>query len=140
MNSALTLFCHEYQQLSSNRLEVLRDIYSPTICFEDPAHRIQGIEQLVTYFEGLFSNLTHCNFNIERVIEQEQQAFISWQMRFGHPRLNGGREIQTPGASYLQFDEKITLHRDYFDLGATLYEHVPVVGYAVKLLKRRLNT
>lgn len=138
MSPALVVFCREYQQLSGTRLEVLRDIYAPNIRFQDPAHHIQGIDSLIAYFDGLFSNVTHCRFDIEQVMEQEQEAFIRWHMTFAHPRLNGGREVVIPGVSHLQFAEQITLHRDYFDLGVMIYEQVPVVGAVIKILKRRL--
>jgi hypothetical protein len=44
--------------------------------------------------------------------------------------------------SYLQFDKagKVRYHRDYFDLGAMLYEHLPLLGSLVKTIKRRLGT
>lgn len=138
MSPALAVFCREYQQLSGTRLEVLHDIYAPEICFQDPAHHIQGIDALVAYFDGLFGNVTHCRFDIEQVMEQDREAYIRWQMAFAHPRLNGGREVCIPGVSHLQFAEKITAHRDYFDLGAMVYEQVPVLGAIIKTLKRRL--
>lgn len=80
LSPALAVFCREYQQLSGERLAVLRDIYAPRIHFQDPAHHIQGIEPLVAYFEGLFSNVIECRFNIEQVMEQDQEAFVRWTM------------------------------------------------------------
>ncbi|HTN35009.1 MAG TPA: nuclear transport factor 2 family protein [Marinobacter sp.] len=138
MSPALVVFCREYQQLSATRLEVLRDIYAPNIRFQDPAHHIEGIESLVAYFDALLSNVTHCRFDIEQVMEQGQDAFVRWHMTFAHPRLNGGRDVAIPGMSHLQFAEQITAHRDYFDMGAMLYEQVPVLGSIIKTLKRRL--
>jgi hypothetical protein len=32
----------------------------------------------------------------------------------------------------------VYLHRDYFDAGALLYEHLPVLGTLIGWLKRRL--
>lgn len=139
MSPALALFCREYQRLSGDKLQVLRDIYAPHIHFQDPSHQLHGIGDLVTYFEGLFSQVKHCQFDIEQVMEQEGEAFVRWQMRFAHPRLNGGADICVPGVSHLRFGAQIEFHRDYFDLGAMLYEQVPVLGALVKTLKRRLS-
>jgi len=45
--------------------------------------------------------------------------------------------------SQLRFDfhgfDKVYRHRDYFDAGAMLYEHLPVVGRVVSWLKRRIG-
>ncbi|WP_417614764.1 nuclear transport factor 2 family protein [Oceanisphaera sp.] len=139
MSPALAVFCREYQRLSGDNLQVLRDIYAPHICFRDPAHHIQGIDDLTSYFEGLFSQVQHCRFNIEQVMEQDGEAFVRWQMMFAHPRLNGGREVMLPGVSHLRFVEQVESHQDYFDLGAMLYEQIPVLGGVIKTLKRRLS-
>lgn len=139
ISPALAVFCREYQQLSGERLDVLRDIYAPDIHFQDPAHQIQGIAALVAYFERLFSNVTQCQFEITQVMEQEHTAFIRWNMTFAHPQLNSGQSVTIPGVSYLEFAQQVTLHRDYFDLGAMIYEQVPVLGALVKILKRRLS-
>lgn len=139
MSVALLVFCREYQRLSADNLDVLREIYAPNIHFQDPGHQLNGINALVSYFEHLFSNVTHCRFEIEQVMEQESEALVRWQMRFAHPKLNGGHTICVPGMSHLRFSEQIDFHRDYFDLGAMLYEHIPIMGTLVKTLKRRLS-
>ena len=35
-------------------------------------------------------------------------------------------------------DGKVERHRDYFDAGALLYQHVPLLGSAIRWLQRRL--
>ena len=139
MSPALAVFCREYQSLSGDNLAALREIYAPNIHFQDPGHQLNGIAELVSYFENLFSNVKSCRFEIEQVMEQEGEAFVRWQMRFAHPKLNGGQTICVPGVSQLRFSEQIDFHRDYFDLGVMLYEHIPVMGTLVKTLKRRLS-
>jgi hypothetical protein len=34
---------------------------------------------------------------------------------------------------------KIYYHRDYFDMGAMLYEHLPLLGRIIQRLKHRLG-
>jgi hypothetical protein len=139
MSPALEVFCREYQSLSATNLQVLRDIYAPNICFSDPAHHIQGIAALLSYFEGLFSQVMSCRFDIEQVMEQDDEAFVRWQMCFSHPRLNSGKEVKVPGVSHLRFAEQVYEHTDYFDMGAMLYEQLPLLGGVIRALKRRLD-
>ena len=35
-------------------------------------------------------------------------------------------------------DEKIIYHKDYYDLGEMVYEHIPLLGSIIKMIKRRL--
>ena len=56
------------------------------------------------------------------------------------PRLNRGQLISLEGCSLLRWnaDGKVERHRDYFDAGALLYQHVPLLGSAIRWLQRRL--
>lgn len=61
-------------------------------------------------------------------------------MSYRHPRLNGGELISLEGCSLLRWNGagKVVRHRDYFDAGALLYQHVPLLGAAIRWLQRRL--
>lgn len=138
MSPALDAFCALYRRLGPDGLAGLRQVYADEVHFCDPAHDLHGLETLVGYFEGLFTHVSQCRFDIEQVMEQEGEAFVRWRMHFVHPRLNGGRKVVVPGVSHLRFDRRIHYHRDYFDLGALLYERLPVLGAVIRRLKGRL--
>ena len=40
--------------------------------------------------------------------------------------------------AHLPWRERVYRHRDYFDAGALLYEHLPLLGSVIAWLKRRL--
>jgi limonene-1,2-epoxide hydrolase len=42
------------------------------------------------------------------------------------------------GVSEIKFDERITYHRDYFDVGSMFYEQVPILKTIIQALKKRL--
>ncbi len=61
-------------------------------------------------------------------------------MTYSHPKLRAGEKIQVMGNSLLRFDQnRVYFHRDYVDMGAMLYEHVPLLGAAIRYLKRRMQ-
>lgn len=78
-----------YQSLGPEQLPTLRQrlqaVYAPEICFCDPMHRLEGLEQLEQYFAGLYRNLTEIAFEITDVLPAGDQAAISWQMKYCHP-------------------------------------------------------
>jgi len=127
-----------YQHLDDSKLANLGDIYHEDVLFQDPAQRIDGLPALKAYFSGLMQNVKDCRFVILRSEVTVTSAVIEWKMHFSHPHLNGGNMIMVEGVSLLSGDSKIRQHRDYFDLGAMLYEHVPVIGGVIRHLKRRL--
>jgi hypothetical protein len=136
----LTRFINTYSNLNKESIACLDDLYHQHIVFEDPAHRIEGLDQLKDYFSSMYENLFYCHFEIESADWIQGKAYLKWTMRFSHPKLKNGHEIRVPGMTFIEFEQgKVRFHRDYFDLGAMIYQHVPVLGMAVRLLKRKLG-
>ena len=67
------------------------------------------------------------------------EGYLRWVMSYRHPRLAGGQVIRVSGCSHLLWRDKVYRHRDYFDAGALLYEHLPVLGRVIAWLKRRMG-
>lgn len=128
-----------YRNASKVSLDDLQQVYSPQIVFTDPLHRIEGIVKLGEYFDRMYSNVYSCKFDYLEEITGDGCASIKWDMRLRHPKLNGSREVVVRGATFVEFDELIFKHEDIFDVGALLYENVPLLGFPVKYLKNRLG-
>ncbi|PTY36393.1 hypothetical protein BGP77_03590 [Saccharospirillum sp. MSK14-1] len=117
----------------------LAQVYGEQVVFIDPMHRIDGLDQLENYFVNLYRNLDTINFRYLSHWENESEAMLRWEMTYAHPKVAGGRPITMPGVTYLQFDERIQLHQDYFDSNQMLFDHLPVIGSILGWLKGRLN-
>ncbi|MGF1769985.1 nuclear transport factor 2 family protein [Enterovibrio makurazakiensis] len=139
-HDTLERFISIYTSLSKDNLSSLNAIYSEDVVFEDPAHRIEGYDNLSRYFEVMYSNVNDCRFDIHEQAINGDVAFISWTMSLSHPKLSGGAERVVNGCTRLVLKEgRVVIHRDYFDLGEMLYEALPVLGSAVKMIKKRLG-
>ncbi|OED36077.1 hypothetical protein AB833_28625 [Chromatiales bacterium (ex Bugula neritina AB1)] len=119
--------------------DALAAVYSNEVVFVDPLHRMEGLDELGQYVDRMYKNVISCGFVYLDEIVVENRASIKWDMKLRHKRLAGGREIVVRGATLVQFDDRIWLHEDYFDVGALLYENVPVLGQCVRFLKNRLG-
>lgn len=141
MDESLARFIGLYQQLNRDELHRLPEVYANEVVFTDPAHRIEGLAALTDYFAALYQRLAYCRFVITSQLQQGRQAWLGWTMTFSHPRLRGGAPVTVEGVTRLEFDEtgKVCLHRDYFDLGAMLYEQLPLLGSVVRTIKGRLG-
>lgn len=138
-NAALEAFCAFFNNLDKDCTKSLYDVYTQDVVFIDPLHRIEGARALEAYFAGMYENVSHCRFDYHDTRQDGDTAFVIWTMHFVHPRLNGGQRISVEGCTRLRFaaDGRVDRHRDYFDAGAMLYENVPLLGRAVRWLKRR---
>lgn len=145
MTDRLQRFLDAYQNLPETGLDVLDAVYDPAVVFIDPFHQVNGLPALKRYLAATYSNAREVRFVFDTPLAEEGAACVPWVLHFRHPRLRGGAGIEVPGISHLRWREnsavagRVCWHRDYYDAGALLYEHVPVLGAAVRWFKRRLQ-
>lgn len=139
-HAALNQLVAFYQRLDASQLSMLAEIYHPDIRLIDPVAEHQGIVVVERYFSALLKNLRHCRFEMTLIRELGDDALLLWRMEYAHPRLQGGADQTLQGSSYLKMrDGKVIFQRDYYDMGAMLYEKLPLLGPVVRLIKRRLR-
>jgi len=128
-----------FENLEPSGLHRLADLYASDVSFEDPIHGIQGLDALIGYFEKLFTNVEQCRFKFHRSVVGSDGMFFSWTMMIRHRSIKQGELIRVEGASYLKHrNGKIYYHRDYFDLGAMVYENVPGLGLLIRYIRSRM--
>lgn len=127
-----------YQHMDASRLQGLSDLYTADIEFRDPVHTIHGLLGLKHYFHNLMLNTQDCSFSFIDELVGEDTAYLSWEMQFSHTALSGGKPITVRGMSQLRFSDKIFYHEDCYDMGAMLYEQLPVLGNVTRWLKHRI--
>lgn len=129
-----------YQTLDSTRLTMLAEIYHPDVRLSDPVGEHQGLAVVEQYFASLLKNMRYCRFVVTLTREFDSDALLLWRMEYAYPSLQGGADQTLEGSSYLQFREgKVVFQRDYYDMGAMLYEKLPLLGSVIGLVKKRLQ-
>ncbi len=140
MASKVEQFVQIYQQLDSDQLHLLDNIYHDDIQFKDPLHQVQGLTELHQYMAAMYRNVISCQFNITASFYQNDQAAIYWLMTLRHPKLKSGQPVEVRGHSHLSYqDDKIIIHQDYFDAGEMLYQNLPALSHCIEWIKRRLQ-
>ncbi|WP_341962056.1 nuclear transport factor 2 family protein [Pseudomonas sp. RC10] len=140
MSEFLRDYARRFAELDKDNLHLLDELYSADIDFADPLHEVHGLPELHRYFAELYANVRDVSFEFHAFDQvREGKGYLRWTMTYRHPRLNQGEPIAVQGCSHLLWAEnKVFQHRDYFDAGALLYEHLPVMGRMIGWLKRRL--
>ncbi len=140
MSESLDRFKTTFNQLNANTLNLLDEIYAPEVIFRDPVHELHGLAALRDYYARLYSGVLSCEFEFESELTDSPQAMLVWIMRFEHRQFRRGEMLDLRGVSHLKFndDGKAVYHHDYFDMGAFIYERVPVLGSVIRLIKSRL--
>jgi|SRR5471030_1019803 len=140
MSDFLRSFAQSFAALDKDSLDRLGELYSDDVVFTDPLHQVHGLVEVQRYFSELYANVNGLRFDFHAFDEvREGKGYLRWTMSFSHPRLAKGSLIRVDGCSHLLWNEKVYQHRDYFDAGAMLYEHLPVMGRVIAWLKKRLG-
>ena len=126
-----------FETMNVDSVDGLDEIYHPNIHFQDPIHEIKGLGALTTYFSHLNKNLVSGHFDFKGVDRAGQRYFFEWVMTVKTKRPK--KTIVLHGMTKVEIDgERIIRHRDYFDLGEMVYEHVPLLRGLVRAVKKRL--
>ena len=132
-----------FNGLNPNTMDLLKDFYHSDIVFQDPLGTIKGLDNLRAYYENMYENVIEIRFDFHNEVIQDDTHVVTWTMVLRAEKLNGGEPTELEGNSWIQFEPQTSLvryHRDYFDMGEFLYEHIPVLGFFVKQIKSRLST
>jgi steroid delta-isomerase-like uncharacterized protein len=129
-----------YQSLGHGDSTLVEALYADDIYFEDPTQGTQGKAALMRHIEHTFSNISNFSFKSHRMLSSDADVFISWTQIFTHKKLAAGKTIRVEGSTYLKTRSgKIYYQRDYFDLGAVVYENLPIIGPIIKRLRSRIR-
>lgn len=141
MSEFLQRFAREFARLDAHSLDRLGQLYAEGIHFSDPLHDVRGLPDLRRYFAQLYANVSALEFDFDGFDQvADGHGYLRWTMTYRHPRLRRGAPISLQGCSLLFWNAngKVVRHQDFFDAGALLYEHIPLLGCAIRWLRRRL--
>ena len=130
-----------FETLTPGSVAGIGQIYDLQARFKDPFNEVTGVPAIERIFDHMFASLHEPRFVVTQQVVQGDQCFLTWEFRF---RFRSYRPTQPQvilGASHLVFAATglVTLHRDYWDAAEELYEKLPVLGGAMRWLKRRAN-
>ncbi|AXT39793.1 nuclear transport factor 2 family protein [Alteromonas sp. BL110] len=139
-------FCKIYTDICQISPDDLEDIYASNIKFIDPITTHTGIDEVKSYFSNLLTQAETCKFDIADVFQcslQNNQSqsqvthVVNWTMTL--ELKNSTKRVTLDGTTQLGVDgDIITYHKDYYDLGEMVYEHVPILGFIIKMIKGKL--
>ena len=134
-----------FETVSPDTLSRIGDLYAVDACFKDPFNEVQGVPAIEHIFRHMYTQVEAPRFVVtERIVQQSEagdSAMLAWRFEFG---VRVGKRVLAQvvnGVTHFKFDQtgKVSLHRDYWDTGEELYVKLPVLGWLVRALRRRLS-
>ena len=140
--AALANFGRFFSDFSPTKVDKLVDLtYAPQVWFNDTLKTVNGRDALRAYLRHSAEAVQSCRVEILDTVSNDQgDYFVRWTMVIRFKRFKPKEETQTIGMSHLRFDKSglVTLHQDYWDSTAGIFEHIPLLGAAIRAIKRRV--
>lgn len=123
--------------LAAADLSVIRDLTSDKIVFKDPFNTVYGQADFIRLLDHSRHAVRDLKFNIlgQGASATSAHYYLHWRMTGSVKTL----ALDITGMSSLLFDEaeKIKSHTDHWDAGEQFYELLPLIGPALRVVKRR---
>jgi len=132
---------HFYETLTPDRVRDFGLYYAKNAYFKDPFNEVNCLDDIREIFARMFRQVAEPRFVVSEKIGDERGLFLVWEMSF---RVRSWKPEQAQvirGVSHLRFgdDGKVAYHRDYWDTGEELYAKLPMIGGAVRFLRRAIG-
>lgn len=130
-----------FNELRADNIEILNDFYDKKALFIDPIGEHKGLDAVKDYYRGIYQGVEDIRFEFSEIISNENHHVAVWKMILVTPNLNSGKPVILHGNSVIKFNESglVSYHRDYFDMGEFIYQHIPILGSLIKYIKNRLK-
>lgn len=118
----------------------ITSLYADKFYFDDTLKTFHDSGELADYMELTGSRLATSEVKVKHVIRDGVDVYVRWHMQFETETM--GREIRSSsmGMTHLRFDSsgRVVLHQDFWDSAEGLYRHLPLVGWLLHQVDRRM--
>ena len=142
IDGGLERFAAVYADLTHPEIgERIGRLYADPVYFNDSLKTFHSRTPLVDYLKTTGAMLEDSTVEVDRVLRDGSDVFVRWTMTFTASAM--GKEInsESVGMTHLRFDDqgRVVLHQDFWDSAAGLYRNLPVVGYALEQVDKRMT-
>ncbi len=125
---------------NTNTKEEYREFFDENSYFEDPFHKVVGVDTIYKIFENMYQKLHNPRFEIIEHISNENTSYIKWN--FYYQIAYDSEIFSFVGVSRVVFNHYgiVKEHIDFWDAGNNIYEKIPILGFIIRLIKRKLNS
>ena len=136
----LARYCALFASLSPQDLPRLEEYFAADARFKDPFNDVRGVSAVQAVFAHMFAVTDRPRFEILEQAASGATGFVRWRFRFA-PRGRGQAEREIEGVSRVLFAPggRVLEHVDYWDPVEGLYDGVPLLGAALRAIRRRLG-
>lgn len=116
------------------------EVYAEEFFFRDGFKTKTRREELVDYMAESTESITSCQFDFAEPIIQDGNYYLRWTMHLDFKKSSKKAASSVLGMSHIRFnkDGKVVFHQDYWDPSDIIYKRIPVMGWIVRQIRKRI--
>jgi hypothetical protein len=132
-----------FSRMSVEKVQrLVRALYAPGAYLNDSLTVMVGAEAIEAYYVRSVgaARQIHFDFSDVAVSTDGPDYYVRWQMTLEKRFLGRGLPLRIPGVSHFRFDARgrILVHRDFWNTGTGLYERIPLLGWLIRRVRKRI--
>ncbi|HYN39435.1 MAG TPA: nuclear transport factor 2 family protein [Rhodospirillales bacterium] len=136
----LAAYAAFFETLTPASLQQLDRLVTDDVIFRDPFNEVRGRDGMRRVFLRMFDDVVDPRFVVTATAREGNIAFVRWRFT-GQMRASRAAPLRLEGVSeiLLSADGKVSAHIDHWDAASQLYERLPLVGWLLRRLRRKLS-
>ena len=129
---------HYFRDVTADSVRTLtRGVYAPDAYLNDNLAAISGNEAIEAYFKEAMGSADVLRIEFLATAVDVIDVYVRWRMHMEVSALNSGEPMISYGVTQFRFDDdqRILLHKDFWDSGSGFFEHMPVLGRLIRRLR-----
>ena len=131
------------EDLKFEDLALLDQHLSNDVQFRDPFNDCVGIDGFRDVLSDMFLHIASPKFRVKECMfcEKKRIGFLLWTLT-GKSKVVNRKELSIEGVSRVTFDltGKVNAHFDYWDTATGLYEKLPILGFLLKKIRKKISS
>jgi steroid Delta-isomerase len=127
-----------FERVAPDNLGELRDLCAADVRFRDPFNDVRGQDQIVRIFSKMFEDVAEPTFDVLDNAVSGSNSYLRWVFHFKNKK--NGKAFSIEGMTEVHFDQTglVIAHLDHWDAASQLYVHVPLLGWVLRQIRKRL--
>jgi hypothetical protein len=120
--------------------DLVGEVYADDAYLNDTLKEVRGVDSIREYLIESGEAVHSCQVHLNDLVRSSEDYYVRWTMDIRFKKLKKGQSCRSQGISHLRFDQdgKIFYHQDYWDSAGGIFEHIPILGSLIRLVKKRL--
>lgn len=137
-HKSITSYVNLFENLSDEMIENTQGFICPKIYFKDPFNEVTGINKFSKILRKTLHDVDDPLFIVSTITNNQNIYFLKWRF---DGKIRGYGDWHVTGVSEIHLNEKglVDKHVDYWDSSEYFYMKIPIIGWLLRLIRRRLQ-